>query len=114
MQELLAQIQDVAQTVAATYHILIEYMEFLENWGSGAKRMMDACEAQGVEVPTWRSEGGFVTITFKRPDFKTDAIETDKEGKFPLSTPQVSPKYSPSRIAHSKNGRFLYDHEEYG
>lgn len=50
--------------------------------------------AQGVETPTWSSDGGFVTITFKRPDFKSDIIENDKEdkkiaeeGKHPLSIP---------------------------
>lgn len=42
---------------------------------------MDACQAQGVETPTWYSDGGFVTITFKRPDFKSDIIENDKEDK---------------------------------
>lgn len=75
-------------------------MTYLENWGSGAKRIMDACKAQGVEAPTWSSDGGFVTITFKRPYFKTSTIETEKEGnrtskqdKYPLSTPQVPPKY---------------------
>ena len=75
-------------------------MTYLENWGSGAKRIMDACEAQGVEAPTWRSDGGFVTITFKRPDLKTSVTETDKgdkrttkEDKYPLSTPQVPPKH---------------------
>lgn len=74
-------------------------MTYLENWGSGAKRIMDACEAQGVEAPTWSSDGGFVTITFKRPYFKTSTIETEKENnmtskqdKYPLSTPQVPPK----------------------
>lgn len=68
----------------------------MENWGSGARRIMDACKAQGVEVPTWCSDGGFVTLTFKRPDFKSDTIETDKEDKktakedkYTLSTPQV-------------------------
>ncbi|MSB60814.1 hypothetical protein GKD14_17945, partial [Paeniclostridium sordellii] len=61
---------------------------------------MDACQAQGVETPTWSSDGGFVTITFKRPDFKSDIIENDKEdkkiteeGKYPLSTPQAPPKH---------------------
>ena len=75
-------------------------MTYLENWGSGAKRIMDACQAQGVETPTWSSDGGFVTITFKRPDFKSDIIENDKEdkkiteeGKYPLSTPQAPPKH---------------------
>lgn len=76
-------------------------MTYLENWGSGARRIMDACKAQGVEEPMWCSDGGFVTITFKRPYFKTSTIETDKEDKkttkedkHPLSTPKVPPKHS--------------------
>lgn len=78
-------------------------MTYLENWGSGARRIMDACQAQGVETPTWSSDGGFVTITFKRPDFKSDIIENDKEDKkiteedkYPLSTPQVPLKWNSS------------------
>ncbi len=62
---------------------------------------MDACKAQGVETHTWCSDGGFVTITFKRPDFTSGTIQTDKEDKkatkedkYPLSTPQVPPKHS--------------------
>ena len=62
---------------------------------------MDACKAQGVETPTWCSDGGFVTITFKRSDFTSGTIQTDKEdkqttkeNKYPLSTPQVPPMYS--------------------
>ena len=39
----------------------------LENWGSGARRIMEVCQEQGVEEPTWRQEGGFIYITFKRP-----------------------------------------------
>lgn len=42
---------------------------------------MDACKAQGVEAPTWCSDGGFVTITFKRPDFNPDILKADKEDK---------------------------------
>jgi ATP-dependent DNA helicase RecG len=34
-----------------------------------------------METPTWSSDGGFVTITFKRSDFKSDIIENDKEDK---------------------------------
>lgn len=56
-------------------------MTYLENWGSGAKRIMDACQAQGVEAPTWSSDGGFVTITFKRPNFASGTTKTDKEDK---------------------------------
>lgn len=56
-------------------------MTYLENWGSGAKRIMDACLAQGVESPTWSSDGGFVTITFMRPYFASDTTKIDKEDK---------------------------------
>lgn len=42
-------------------------MTYLENWGSGAKRIIDACRAQNVEEPTWSDNGGFITVTFKRP-----------------------------------------------
>ena len=56
-------------------------MTYLENWGSGARRIIDACQAQGIEAPVWCSDGGFVTITFKRPDFKSNTIAGDgKEG----------------------------------
>ncbi len=68
-------------------------MTYLENWGSGAKRIMDACQAQGVEAPTWRSDGGFVTITFKRPDFTSGTTKTDKEDNHLSCTPQVPPKH---------------------
>ena len=79
-------------------------MTYLENWGSGARRIIDACQAQGIEAPVWCSDGGFVTITFKRPDFKSgtikidhkreDAIQkTDSVEENPSSTPQAPLKY---------------------
>lgn len=40
---------------------------WLENWGSGAKRIIEACQEQGVEEPTWLWDGAFVYVTFKRP-----------------------------------------------
>lgn len=40
---------------------------FLENWGSGIHRIVEACQEQGVEEPTWRLDGAFVYVTFKRP-----------------------------------------------
>lgn len=69
-------------------------MTYLENWGSGAKRIMDACKEQGVEAPTWRSDGGFVTITFKRPIVtKSDTEQREASTKYRSSTDQVPTKY---------------------
>lgn len=49
---------------------------FLESWGSGIRRIIEACREQGVEEPSWRWDGGFVYVTFKRP---IKALETAKE-----------------------------------
>ncbi len=40
---------------------------YIESWGSGAKRIMDACKEQNAPMPTWTANGSFVTVTFKRP-----------------------------------------------
>ncbi len=40
---------------------------FLENWGSGIHRIIEACREQDVDDPTWRLDGAFVYVTFKRP-----------------------------------------------
>lgn len=56
---------------------------YLESWGSGAKRIMDACREQGVEEPTWRWDGGFVIVSFKRPTRNVasqEAIKSSGEG----------------------------------
>ncbi len=78
---------------------------YLESWGSGAKRIMDACREQGVEEPTWRWAGGFVIVTFKRPNKETVSAELSPEQdtnatpvatKHDPSTTQARPKYDPS------------------
>jgi len=55
---------------------------WLENWGTGAKRIIEACREQGVEEPTWRRDGGFITVTFKRP------TKSSLEDHVPLNVPQ--------------------------
>ena len=69
-------------------------MTYLENWGSGAKRIIDACRAQNVEEPTWSDHGGFITVTFKRPakqNLSSPESTTEKEINTPESR-DSSPK----------------------
>ena len=83
-------------------------MTYLENWGSGARRIIDACRTQNVEEPTWSDNAGFITVTFKRPTKcqpSTDQVPTKHDpyttqvqslgGNSAPSTPQVPP-YPPS------------------
>lgn len=71
---------------------------YLESWGSGAKRIMDACREQGVEEPVWRWDGGFVIVTFKRPTVGTsdDPSKIQVRPKQDSSTTQARLKYDPS------------------
>lgn len=39
---------------------------YLESWGSGVKRIVEACRKQNVLDPEWSLRGGFVTVTFRR------------------------------------------------
>ena len=74
---------------------------YLESWGSGAKRIMDACREQGVEEPTWRWDGGFVIVTFKRPSkasSEKDANTTPVSNKQHTSTIPVPHQFHTSSI----------------
>jgi len=68
----------------------------LENWGSGAGRIMDACKDQNVETPIWTIQGGFVIVTFKRPITANSTQATPSTPQATPSTPQVPLKYTPS------------------
>ena len=46
---------------------------FLESWGTGVSRMVDACKAVGVPEPEYGTDGTFVWITFKRPSSVTNS-----------------------------------------
>lgn len=41
---------------------------FLESWGTGVSRMVEACKAVGLPEPEYGADGLFIWITFKRPN----------------------------------------------
>ena len=47
---------------------------FLESWGTGVRRMVEACKAVGLPKPEYGIDGGFVWITFKRPNSVTNSV----------------------------------------
>lgn len=79
---------------------------FLESWGSGIRRIIEACQEQGVEEPTWRWDGAFVYVTFKRPanqDSNTDQVSagsdrstTQEKPNLALSSPQPRHNFAPT------------------
>lgn len=67
---------------------------FLESWGSGIHRIVDACQTQGLPSPVWSVDKGMVTVTFQRPNY--DSTTTQVKGKKDPSTIQVRSNYGPS------------------
>mgnify|MGYP001061168292 CR=1 FL=1 len=50
---------------------------WLENWGSGVRRIIEACQEQGVEEPIWRWDGGFIYVVFQRPKPESNILSAD-------------------------------------
>ena len=47
---------------------------FLESWGTGVSRMVEACKAVRLPEPEYGTDGAFVWITFKRPNSVTNSV----------------------------------------
>ena len=64
---------------------------FLESWGSGAGRIIDACKAQGLPEPRWEERTGYVVLILNRPSKETlERIGRTQVGpKFDLGSTQV-------------------------
>ena len=60
---------------------------FLESWGTGVSRMVDACKAVGLPEPEYGTDGAFVWITFKRPS-RVANLDTNSDTKYDLSDKQ--------------------------
>lgn len=66
---------------------------FLESWGSGVSRMVDACKAVGLPEPEYGTDGLFVWITFRRPiATQQESDKTDGENGVVDTTPKTTPK----------------------
>ncbi len=52
---------------------------YIENWGSGVKRIMEACQKRGVAAPAWSINGGFVVVTFMRPAMGDNQSDTQHD-----------------------------------
>lgn len=66
---------------------------FLEGWGTGIQCIIEACREQGVDEQTWRGDGAYVYVTFKRPSKQyLEANDHQNNGNDRSSTDQVPTK----------------------
>ena len=69
---------------------------FLEIWGTGVSRMVEACKAVGLPEPQYGTDGLFVWITFKRPCSVGNT--NDGKGNNSVDSPIDSPIDSPNNV----------------
>lgn len=52
---------------------------YIENWGSGIRRIMETCQKYGVPVPEWKQTDGFVVVTYRRASIQNCTKDCTKE-----------------------------------
>ena len=67
---------------------------FLEGWGTGMSHMIEVCKAVGLPEPEYGTDGGFVWITFMRPNSVTNSITNSVTN--PDTNPNPNPNTKPS------------------
>ena len=67
---------------------------FLESCGTGVSRMVDACKTVGLPEPEYGTDGGFVWITFMRPNSVTNSITNSVTNS--VTNPNTNPNTKPS------------------
>ena len=63
---------------------------FLESWGTGMSHMIEVCKAVGLPEPEYGTDGGFVWITFMRPNSVTNSITNPDTNTNPNTKPSVN------------------------
>ena len=60
------------------------YAGFIERWGSGTKRMIDLCKAQGLPEPEFKEEFGGISVYFRKDIYTEEYLR-----KFGLNERQI-------------------------
>lgn len=79
---------------------------FLENWGSGVCRIMEACKKRNIPEPIWKIQGSFILVTFQRP--KQDTSRTQVIPKQDSSFQKAKSKQSPGEFQNAPKQDLSY------
>lgn len=80
---------------------------FLENWGSGAGRIVEACHQQGLPEPEWSTNGAFVVVTFRRPNATTEKT-TEKILSFIAENPHITNAQLAEKCGLTEDGIYYH------
>ena len=74
---------------------------FLESWGSGIRRMIDLCTAQGVSEPEFVQDGSFMMIRFWRSEHENEHEKLSEREQKILDYISQNPQASIPKMAAS-------------
>ena len=75
---------------------------FLENWGSGVGRIMDACREANLPEPEYNQNASFVWVTFKRNTIQPNDHTSSPYNHTTPTTPQTKNPSTPTTPTTSK------------
>jgi ATP-dependent DNA helicase RecG len=82
-------------------------LNYIEQWGSGIKRIQSLCIAQGLREPIIRGEGDFVDVEFYRPGAESDGLVPEAVGNRRKPSDKLSLQEE-AILAHlTKNGKIV-------
>ena len=65
---------------------------YLEKWGSGIKRIMDACKAENSPQPFWSEQTGYTVVTFPLNKLNGKVVTQNAPQSAPQNAPQNAPQ----------------------
>jgi len=61
---------------------------YLEKWGSGVKRIIEVCKAEGSPEPFWSEEAGYTVVTFPLAKLNGRIVTQNAPQNAPQNVPQ--------------------------
>ena len=93
------------RTASNPYNLLMAKVlfmsTFLESWGSGIRRMIDLCTAQGVSEPEFVQDGSFMMIRFWRSEHENEHEKLSEREQKILDYISQNPQASIPKMAAS-------------
>ena len=106
LQDLLSGRSEIRNKVIAR---IFKEMDLIEQWGSGIRRMIEACSSQGLGKPKFIETGLFFKVVFYSKEAESDVYKKvpDKMEKVPdtMEKEQVI-----TQLKLSKSGRIIYNY----
>jgi ATP-dependent DNA helicase RecG len=82
-------------------------LNYIEQWGSGIKRIQSSCITQGLKEPSIREKGDFVDVEFYRPAAESDGLVPEAVGNRRKPSDNLSLQEE-AILAHlTKNGKIV-------